>query len=56
MAALIVRSMSWDGESWTNDFTDRNGLQAELWQAIGALQHYSVASVPATAPSARTTW
>ncbi|MFN8512692.1 MAG: S-layer homology domain-containing protein [Chloroflexia bacterium] len=44
MAALIVRSMSWDGESWTNDFTDRNGLQAELWQAIGTLQHYGVAS------------
>jgi hypothetical protein len=34
---------TWDCESWGNNFTDRNGLDANLWRNVGTLQHYAVA-------------
>ncbi len=34
---------SWDCEDWGNNFQDRNGLDANLWRNVGALQHYRVA-------------
>ncbi len=34
---------TWDCEDWGNAFSDRNGLDANLWRNIGALQHYRVA-------------
>ena len=34
---------TWDCEEWPNNFTDRNGLDGNLWRDIGALQHYGVA-------------
>jgi hypothetical protein len=40
-ACLIAGS--WDCEDWGNDFTDRNGLDANLWRNAGTLQHYGVA-------------
>jgi hypothetical protein len=35
---------SWDCEDWGNDFTDRQGLDGNLWRNIGTLQHYNVAN------------
>ncbi len=37
MAVLIVRAMGWSGETPTKGFGDRNGVDDELWQAIGIL-------------------
>lgn len=37
MAVLIVRAMGWTGESPTKTFSDRNGVDDELWQAVGIL-------------------
>jgi hypothetical protein len=34
---------SWDCEDWGNTFTDRQGLDANLWRNAGTLQHYNVA-------------
>ncbi len=34
---------TWDCEDWGNGFSDRNGLDANLWRNVGALQHYGVA-------------
>ncbi len=34
---------SWDCEDWGNGFSDRNGLDANLWRNVGTLQHYRVA-------------
>ncbi len=38
-----VAAGSWDCEDWGNGFSDRNGLDANLWRNVGALQHYQVA-------------
>jgi hypothetical protein len=43
MAALIARAMGWDGEDWGNPYTDRGGIDANLWRNIGTLAHYGVA-------------
>lgn len=43
MAALIVRAMGWSGEQYPNPFTDRGGLVAELWDAVGILAAHGVA-------------
>ncbi len=37
MAVLIVRAMGWSGETPTKSFNDRNGVDDELWQAVGIL-------------------
>jgi hypothetical protein len=34
---------TWDCEDWGNDFTDRGGLDGNLWRNVGTLQHYQVA-------------
>jgi hypothetical protein len=34
---------TWDCEDWGNTFSDRNGLDANLWRNAGTLQHYEVA-------------
>ncbi len=34
---------TWDCEDWGSSFSDRNGLDANLWRNVGALQHYQVA-------------
>jgi hypothetical protein len=34
---------SWDCEDWGNAFTDRGGVDANLWRNAGTLQHYGVA-------------
>ena len=33
---------SWDCEDWGNTFTDRNGLDGNLWRNVGTLQRYGV--------------
>ncbi len=43
MAALIVRALGWGGETPTNPFTDRDGVDDELWQAIAILADHGVA-------------
>jgi hypothetical protein len=43
MAVMIVRAMGWSGEQATNPFTDRGGLNAELWEAVGILAVRGVA-------------
>ena len=35
MAALIVRAMGWDAEDHTTPFSDRNGVDDDLWRNIG---------------------
>lgn len=42
MAALIARAFGWDQESHPNPFTDRNGIDANLWSSVAALAHYNV--------------
>jgi hypothetical protein len=39
--ACIVAG-TWDCDVWPNNFTDRDGLDGNLWRNIGALQHYNV--------------
>jgi hypothetical protein len=34
---------SWDCEDWGNNFSDRGGVDANLWRNAGTLQHYGVA-------------
>lgn len=43
MAALIVRAMGWDAESYATPFNDRNDVDDGLWRSIGTLAHYGVA-------------
>jgi alpha-tubulin suppressor-like RCC1 family protein len=43
MAAFIARAMGWDQEDRGNPFTDRSGIDAELWRNVGVLAHYQVA-------------
>ena len=43
MAALLVRTMGWGGERPANPFTDRDGVDDELWQAIAILADHGVA-------------
>lgn len=43
MAALVCRAMGWDSELWLNPFTDRKGVDDNLWRNIGTLNHYGVA-------------
>jgi len=43
MAALIVRALGWGGEHPANPFTDRDGVDDELWQAIAILADHGVA-------------
>jgi hypothetical protein len=43
MAALIVRAMGWGGERPANPFTDRDGVDDELWQAVAILAAHGVA-------------
>lgn len=44
MAALLVRAMGWSGErAITNPFTDRDGVDDELWADIGILASHGVA-------------
>ena len=37
MAVLIVRALGWGGAPSSNPFTDRNGVDDELWNAVGIL-------------------
>jgi hypothetical protein len=43
MAALIVRAMGWSGQDHGNPFSDRGGLNEELWRSVGTLAFYGVA-------------
>jgi hypothetical protein len=43
IAALLVRAMGWTGESAPVPFSDRNGVDDELWAAIGILASRDVA-------------
>ncbi len=43
MAALIARAMGWGAEDHGNPFTDRDGLDANLWRNVGTLAFYGVA-------------
>ncbi len=43
MAVLIVRTMAWGGEQPANPFIDRNGVDAELWNAVAILANRHVA-------------
>lgn len=43
MAVLIVRAMGWGGETATNPFPDRSGIDDEQWNAIGVLHGRGVA-------------
>jgi hypothetical protein len=43
MAALIARSMGWDVEDHGNPFTDRGGVDTNLWRNVGTLYFYNVA-------------
>jgi hypothetical protein len=40
-ACLVVGS--WDCEDWGTNFSDRGGVDPNLWRNAGALQHYGVA-------------
>ncbi len=42
-AALLVRASSWGGENPPNPFTDRNGVDDELWRAIAILSSHGIA-------------
>jgi outer membrane biosynthesis protein TonB len=43
MAGLIARAVGWEGEDHGNPFTDRAGLDADLWRNVGTLAHRGVA-------------
>ena len=43
MAALIVRAMGWGGENPANPFSDRNGVDEQLWRSVAILAHHGVA-------------
>lgn len=43
MAAFICRAMGWDKEDHGNPFTDRDGVDDDLWRNIGTLAYYGVA-------------
>lgn len=44
MAALIVRALGWDGAAGgPTPFADRDGVDAELWRAIGQLATRGIA-------------
>lgn len=43
MAALIARGMVWDNEVRGNSFPDRNGVDENLWNSVGALAARGVA-------------
>lgn len=43
MAALIARSMGWDGESHGTPFPDQGAVDDALWRNVGTLHHYGVA-------------
>lgn len=43
MAVLIVRAMGWGGERPTNLFTDQQGVDGELWNAVAILAQRGVA-------------
>lgn len=42
-AALLVRALGWSDESAENPFTDRGGIDAELWRAVAILARRGVA-------------
>jgi len=44
MAALIVRAMGWGGENPPSPFSDRMGVDDELWRAIAILAAHKVAN------------
>ena len=39
MAALIARAVGWDLEDQGNGFSDRNGVDDNLWRNVGTLAH-----------------
>lgn len=43
MAALLVRAMGWGGERTPTPFSDRGGVDDELWADIGILASHGVA-------------
>ena len=43
MAALICRAVGWDTEAYTTPFSDRNGVDDDLWRNIGTLSYHNVA-------------
>lgn len=43
MAVMLVRAMGWGGETPTKSFSDRNGVDDELWRAVGILATRGVA-------------
>ncbi len=44
MAVLIVRAMGWGGENPANPFSDRSGVDDELWRAIAIVAAHKVAN------------
>ncbi len=42
-AGLLSRALGWDATDFGNRFTDRAGVDADLWRNIGTLAHYDVA-------------
>lgn len=43
VAALLVRGVWWQGDRYTPGFPDRNGVDDELWRAVGSLAYHKVA-------------
>ncbi len=43
LAALLVRAMGWSDETASTPFTDRAGVDDELWRAVGILAGHDVA-------------
>ncbi len=43
VAALLCRLLGWTNEEWPNPFTDRGGLDAELWRDVGTLAGRGIA-------------
>jgi len=43
MAALIARTVRWDGEDHGNSFPDKGSVDNDLWRNVGTLAYYDVA-------------
>jgi hypothetical protein len=44
MPSAIIPGQTWDWEDWGNPFSDRGGLDINLWRNVGTLHHYGVAN------------
>ena len=43
IAALLIRTMGWQGETHPNPFSDQGTVDDDLWAAVGTLNYYRVA-------------